>query len=75
MLTIGDDGDGIPAGSEQQILQRGSRADTANLGHGLGLSIVVEIVSAYEGSLRVGRSELGGALFSVKLPGGIADCA
>ncbi len=75
MLTIGDDGDGIPAGSEQQILQRGSRADSANLGHGLGLSIVVEIVSAYEGSLRVGRSELGGALFSVKLPGGIADSA
>ena len=70
-LTIGDDGDGIPAGFEQAILQRGSRADSADIGYGLGLSIVVEIVSAYGGSLEVGRSDLGGALFVIKLPGAI----
>jgi C4-dicarboxylate-specific signal transduction histidine kinase len=35
----------------------------------LGLSIVVEIVSAYGGSLHTDRSEPGGALFIVKLPG------
>ena len=69
VLTIGDDGDGIPAGYEQEILQRGARADTANVGQGLGLSIVVEIVSAYGGSLHTDRSEPGGALFIVKLPG------
>jgi two-component system sensor histidine kinase PhoQ len=68
-LTIGDDGDGIPAGYEQAILQRGARADSANMGQGLGLSIVVAIVSAYGGSLEVDRSELGGALFAIKLPG------
>ncbi len=69
-LTIGDDGDGIPAGFEQAILQRGARADSADIGQGLGLSIVVEIVSAYGGSLEVDRSELGGALFVITLPGG-----
>ena len=69
-LTIGDDGDGIPAGYEQAILQRGARADSANIGQGLGLSIVVEIVSAYGGSLEVDRSDLGGALFVITLPGG-----
>ena len=68
-LTIGDDGDGIPPGYEQAILQRGARADTTNIGQGLGLSIVVEIVSAYGGSLQVDRSDLGGALFVIKLPG------
>lgn len=68
-LTIGDDGDGIPAGFEQAILQRGARADSANIGQGLGLSIVVEIVSAYGGSLAVDRSDLGGALFVITLPG------
>lgn len=68
-LTIGDDGDGIPAGYEKAILQRGARADSANIGHGLGLSIVVEIVSAYGGSLRVDRSDLGGALFVIAIPG------
>jgi two-component system sensor histidine kinase PhoQ len=68
VISIGDDGDGIPAGFEKEILQRGARADTANVGQGLGLSIVVEILSAYGGSLHTDRSALGGALFIVKLP-------
>lgn len=68
VITIGDDGDGIPAGYEKEILQRGARADTANVGQGLGLSIVVEIVSAYGGSLHTDRSALGGALFIINLP-------
>jgi len=69
VLTVGDDGDGIAAGYEQEILQRGARADTANAGQGLGLSIVVAIISAYGGSLHTDHSELGGALFIIKLPG------
>ncbi|MEP5763176.1 MAG: ATP-binding protein [Halieaceae bacterium] len=69
VLTIGDDGDGVPAGYEQEILQRGARADSANIGQGLGLAIVVEIISAYGGSLHTDRSPLGGALFVVQLPG------
>ena len=68
VLTIADDGDGIPSGLEQDILRRGARADSANIGQGLGLSIVVEIISAYGGSLNTDRSALGGALFIVKLP-------
>jgi two-component system sensor histidine kinase PhoQ len=66
---VGDDGEGIPEGSEREILQRGARADTASPGQGLGLAIVIEIVSAYGGSLSTGRSDLGGALFVIKLPG------
>jgi two-component system sensor histidine kinase PhoQ len=68
-LTVEDDGEGIPGGSEQAILERGARADSATAGQGLGLAIVVAIVSAYGGSLRVDRSRLGGALFEVRLPG------
>ena len=70
VLTVGDDGDGIPEGYEKEILRRGARADNANVGQGLGLSIVVEIVSAYGGSVHTDRSPLGGALFIVRLPGG-----
>lgn len=69
VLAVGDDGDGIPAGYEAEILRRGARADTAELGHGLGLSIVVEIASAYGGSLHTDDSPLGGALFIARLPG------
>ncbi len=68
VLTVADDGDGIPPGLEQEILRRGARADSADMGQGLGLSIVVEIVSAYGGSLHSDRSRLGGALFIVSLP-------
>ena len=67
-LSIADDGDGIPAGLEQAILRRGARADSASVGQGLGLSIVVEIVSAYGGSLHTQSSPLGGAMFVVRLP-------
>jgi len=70
VIAVGDDGEGIPAGYEKEILQRGARADTANIGQGLGLSIVIEIVSAYGGSLETDKSPLGGARFSVTLPAG-----
>lgn len=69
VLGVGDDGEGIPDGYESEILRRGARADTANVGQGLGLSIVVEIVSAYGGSLHTDKSPMGGALFIVRLPG------
>lgn len=69
VLTVGDDGDGIPPGLDSEILRRGARADSARMGQGLGLSIVVEIVSAYGGSLHTDRSPLGGALFITRLPG------
>lgn len=71
-LTIGDDGDGVQPGWEKEILKRGARADTASTGQGLGLSIVIEIISAYGGSLDIQRSDLGGALFVISLPGGPA---
>lgn len=67
-LRVADDGEGVPAGSEGEILRRGARADTASRGQGLGLAIALEIVSAYGGGLDVGRSPLGGAQFTVQLP-------
>jgi two-component system sensor histidine kinase PhoQ len=44
------------------------RGDERVQGHGIGLSIVQDIVHAYQGELVVDRSpELGGARFSVRL--------
>ena len=68
LLTIGDDGDGIPEGFERLILERGARADTVSEGQGLGLAIALAIVSAYGGSLHTGHSSLGGAEFLIRLP-------
>jgi two-component system sensor histidine kinase PhoQ len=53
-------------------LQRGVRGDERVQGHGIGLSIVQNIVRSYHGELNVEVSkELGGARFSVRIPPGL----
>jgi len=52
----------------EKVLQRGVRGDERVQGHGIGLSIVQDIVHAYHGELVVDRSpEFGGARFTVTL--------
>ncbi|PJK11385.1 two-component sensor histidine kinase [Lysobacteraceae bacterium NML120232] len=70
MLAVDDDGPGIPEEKIEKVLQRGVRGDERVQGHGIGLSIVQDIIHGYGGQLQVGVSqELGGARFEVKLPG------
>jgi two-component system sensor histidine kinase PhoQ len=70
-LIVEDDGPGIADDKIDKVLQRGVRGDERVQGHGIGLSIVQDIVKAYQGELHVDRSEeLGGARFSVRLPPG-----
>ncbi len=68
-IQVDDDGEGIPDGLEEALLQRGARADERNDGQGIGLAVVREIAEAFQGSLEVGRSELGGGRITVVLPG------
>jgi two-component system sensor histidine kinase PhoQ len=67
-MSVQDDGSGIDESQRQQVLQRGSRGDEQVEGHGLGLAIVMELVSAYGGEVTIGHSEMGGAMISVRLP-------
>lgn len=68
-LSVEDDGPGIQEDKVEMVLQRGVRGDERVQGHGIGLSIVQDIVRAYRGELTVDRSpEYGGARFSVRLP-------
>ena len=67
-LVIEDDGPGIPEHRRKELFQRGTRLDTYQEGHGVGLSIVAELVSSYNGSMEVGNSDLGGACFTVQFP-------
>lgn len=68
-LSVEDDGPGIAAGQAGQVLARGVRLDEATPGHGIGLAMVRDIVAAYDGTLEIGRSALGGAAIHVTLPG------
>jgi signal transduction histidine kinase len=72
VLTVDDDGPGIPEPERQRVLQRFVRLDEARSrddgGSGLGLSIVDEVVRAHGGSMSITRSPLGGARIQVRLP-------
>ena len=60
-ISLHDDGPGISAKCIDHILQRGGRADESTPGHGIGLSVVADIVEAYQGRLYIEASVLGGA--------------
>ena len=67
-LRIEDDGPGIPPELSARLLARGQRLDEETPGHGLGLSIVQDIIKSYEGELSLGTSKaLGGLRVDVRL--------
>ncbi|WP_319458013.1 MULTISPECIES: ATP-binding protein [unclassified Mycobacterium] len=72
VLSVGDDGPGIPEAERERVLKRFVRLDESRSrddgGSGLGLAIVDEVVRAHGGSLSIGRSPLGGARIEVTLP-------
>lgn len=71
-LVVADDGRGIDPGHVPHIFERFYRVDTsrsrATGGTGLGLTIVKRVAEAHGGSVEAGRSELGGAVFEVRIP-------
>jgi two-component system sensor histidine kinase PhoQ len=68
-IIVEDDGEGISEADSARVLERGVRADERVPGHGLGLAMVRDTVDLYGGTLKIERSELGGARISVALPG------
>ncbi len=71
-VEVEDDGPGCSAAECEQIAQRGVRLDENAPGHGLGLTIVRDIVETYGGRLEFDRSpRLGGLRMRVRLPVGL----
>ena len=69
LLEIEDDGPGIPVGKFNDILKRGIRADENIHGHGIGMTVVYELIGLLGGKLEGGKSAaLGGMRWSVYLP-------
>ncbi|MEO5807645.1 sensor histidine kinase N-terminal domain-containing protein [Devosia sp.] len=69
-LRVADNGVGIAAADRDRILQRFERgANSPGFGSGLGLSIVVEIVSLFHGSITFTHPETGsGFVVDVQFP-------
>ena len=68
-LLVEDDGPGISQQDRARVFQRGVRADETVPGHGLGLAMVRDTVDLYGGRLVIDSSPLGGARFTLRLPG------
>ena len=73
VLTVSDDGVGIPADSLPHVFERFYRAEKARprgtAGAGLGLSIVQAICRAHGGAVSVVSTEGQGTTVEVRLPG------
>jgi signal transduction histidine kinase len=70
VLTVDDDGPGLPAEMRQAVLNRGVRADERAPGSGLGLAIVRDLAELYRGSISLQDSPLGGLRATLTLPRG-----
>jgi signal transduction histidine kinase len=70
LLTVADDGAGIPPDDLQRIFERFYQADPArsNKGAGLGLSIARWIVEQHHGTIAARNNNGLGATFTVSLP-------
>ena len=63
-ITISDDGPGVPVDKRESLLTRGTRLDTYESGHGVGMAIVSDLVKSYHGTLTILDADtLGGAKF------------
>jgi signal transduction histidine kinase len=79
VITIADDGPGIPVQDRARVFERFVRLDPTRTrssgGSGLGLSIVEQIVRSHRGSVEVSDAAHGGAVFTLTLPVGQRDLA
>jgi two-component system sensor histidine kinase KdpD len=72
VITVADDGPGLPPGREEALFEKFTRGqeESAVAGVGLGLAIVRAIVQAHKGTVRAENRPEGGARFVITLPAG-----
>jgi signal transduction histidine kinase len=77
VVTVSDDGPGVPEAERERVFERFVRLDSARSrdggGSGLGLAIVAEIVAGHGGTVRIDGRAGGGTVVTVTLPVQHAD--
>jgi len=71
VLSVEDDGRGIPADARERIFGAYEKVERGGKGQGLGLGLYIarQIAEAHGGTIVAGASGAGGAAFRVELPG------
>jgi len=68
VISVEDDGPGLPENQRAEALKRGQRLDESKPGSGLGLSIVAETAAMYNGNVYLENGPLGGLRAVLTLP-------
>ena len=68
VLSVEDDGPGVPSEKRQAVVERGTRLDPSRPGSGLGLAIVADICAAYGWRLTLERAASGGLRAEIIAP-------
>lgn len=71
-IVVNDSGPGLDDEAAAHVLERGwtTKASARDGGRGVGLALVGQVARRHGGDVRIGRSPLGGATFSVTLGDG-----
>jgi signal transduction histidine kinase len=68
VMTVEDDGRGVPEDQLATIMQRGVRLDEKLPGSGIGLAIVADLAEVYGLTVTARRSDLGGLALDIRIP-------
>ncbi len=70
IVSVADNGGGLPVGMEQEIFTKFTRGDKESVqtGVGLGLAICQAIIRAHDGTIQATNLATGGASFTFSLP-------
>jgi len=69
LIRVADNGPGVPESDRESIFDPFFTTKEPGDGTGLGLSICARLVEGMGGRIEVGESDMGGALFTIRLPG------
>ncbi len=68
VVTVEDSGPGLDDDAAAHALERGwTTKGSGEAGRGVGLALVAQVARRHGGDVEIGRSELGGARFTVTL--------
>jgi PAS domain S-box-containing protein len=68
VIEISDNGAGVPDALAERVFEPYFTTKPAGVGTGIGLSICRTVVESHGGTITLGRSDQGGAQFTVRLP-------